>query len=243
MPTVARMQPVVARMSALAPLAASEVEALHEAIGRAQPIRARRELLTEGDSVENARLLVGGWAARVRLLPDGRRQLVSFVLPGDVLGLCHHPSPLAVSSVVALTDVSLCLAPAGSLFPGLARAFAVSRALDEAYLIAQVVRLGRLTAQERISDLLLELLERMHLAGLASGNAFDFPLTQEVLADALGLTSVHVNRMLQLSRKENDLHWKGGRLSLVDPADLARKIGRVPPRVSGASAAFQAPVL
>jgi CRP-like cAMP-binding protein len=95
-----------------------------------------------------------------------------------------------------------------------------------------VTRLGRLNAQERIGDLLLELNERLALAGLADPQGFAMPLTQEMLADALGLTPVHVNRMLQLARREGDIEWRPGRVTLTDVAALAQKVGRAPVRVS-----------
>lgn len=226
-------QSALTRLSALAPLDDRAVAALSDAIAQAQPVRARRELMAEGNAIDHAKLIVSGWAARMRLLPDGRRQLLSFLLPGDLVGLCEQPAPLAVSTVVALTDVTACAAPPAAVSPTLAQAYATSRALDEGYLLAQIVRLGRYTAQERIGDLLLELLERLQLAGLASQGSFDLPLTQETLADALGLTSVHVNRMLQLARKQDSLHWKNSRLTLPDPGRLAQEVGRVAVRVSG----------
>ncbi|MEJ8630752.1 helix-turn-helix domain-containing protein [Sphingomonas sp. I4] len=121
--------------------------------------------------------------------------------------------------------------PAGS---GLAQAYSVARALDEAYLLGHVVQLGRLNAQERISDFLLEIYERLSLAGLTVGGSFEMPLTQEMLADALGLTPVHVNRMIQQARRDGELMWKSGRVLLRDPERTARTIGRQSPQVTGA---------
>jgi CRP-like cAMP-binding protein len=89
-----------------------------------------------------------------------------------------------------------------------------------------------MTAQERICDLLLELIERMDLAGLVEGGSMAAPLTQETLADATGLTPVHVNRTLQLLRREGEIVWKGNTLLIADPVRLARSIGRTPLRVS-----------
>jgi len=225
-------QPALQRLAALAPLDAEVIDTIVAASGQAQTIRARRELVSEGREIAEPVLLLRGWAARVRLLPDGRRQFLSFLLPGDVVGHCAQPRPVAVATIVALTDVLVCAAPPAAPGSVLDTVYAVSDALDHAYVLAQVTRLGRLNAQERIGDLLLELHERLTLNGMARGTSFDLPLTQETLADALGLTSVHVNRMVQQARRENDLQWKGGRVTLLDPPGLARKIGRVPVRVS-----------
>ena len=208
--------------------------ALTAAITRSTPVYARRELTGEGRDPGPARAIVSGWAARVRLLFDGRRQFVSFLLPGDLVGVSHQPDPIAPSTIVALTDLSVALLPPPASAPGLADAYAMSVALEEAHLIAQITRLGRLNALERIGDLLLELSERLTLAGIGGDDGFAMPLTQEMLADALGLTPVHVNRMLQLARREGDIEWRPGRITLSDPARLAQKVGRTPVRVSAA---------
>lgn len=225
-------QPALHRLASLVPFDQEGLDSIVAAAAQAHTIRSRRELISEGREVPEPLLLLRGWAARVRLLPDGRRQFLSFLLPGDLVGHCLQPRPIAVTTVVALTDVLACAAPPAPAGSVLERVYAVGDALDHAYVLAQVTRLGRLNAQERIGDLLLELHERLTLNGMARGNSFDLPLTQETLADALGLTSVHVNRMVQQARRENDLQWKGGRVTLIDPPALARKIGRTPVRVS-----------
>lgn len=225
-------QPALTRLAALAALDVIAIKALQDAIGGARFVRARRELVAEGSPAQRL-LIVSGWAARVRQLADGRRQLLGILLPGDLIGNCRHPEPLAMSTVTAMSDVSVCVAPPASVSPSLDEAYAISHAYEEAYLLAQITRLGRLNAQERIGDFLLELSERLEMSGLAQGGSFELPLTQETLADALGLTSVHVNRMLQLSRKEGDLVLHGGRLTLPNSAMLAHKVGRSPVRVTG----------
>ena len=108
----------------------------------------------------------------------------------------------------------------------------VSRAIEEAHLLAQITRLGRLSALERIADLFLELYERLSLAGLASNGRFALPLTQEVVADALGLTSVHLSRTLQLARRRGEFEWRDGQVILHDLRQLGRMVGRLPVRVS-----------
>jgi len=228
--------PATRRLFALADLSRADRVSLEAAARSPQIARTRREIVREGAEMAEPQIIVSGWAARVRLLMDGRRQFLSFLLPGDLIGYCSPPQPLALATVVALTDVRLCPAPDASASPGLAQAYTTSRALDEAYLLAHVTRLGRLNAQERIGDLMLELHERLTPAGLVSQNGFELPLTQETLGDVLGLTSVHINRMLQLMRREGDLVLKGGRLVLPDPALLARKVGRSRIRVSAGMA-------
>jgi len=223
----------IQRLAALGPLDTAARNALERAVASAYLVRARSELLSEGEEISSPCLIVQGWAARTRMLSDGRRQFLNFLLPGDLVGLYQHDCALAVSAVVALTDVKLCRAPSGDTSPALEQVYAVSKAFEEAYLLSQITRLGRLNAHERICDVLLELLERLELAGQSQGGTFDFPLTQEMLGDAVGLTPVHVNRMVQQARREGWIEWRGRRIQIKDTAALADRLGRSPTRVQG----------
>lgn len=227
--------PAILRLSALASLDNADLALLRNAIDAPRIYPVRHTFLTLGRPIAEPLLLLQGWAARVRILPDGRRQFMSFYLPGDVIGVSHQAMPLASATVVALTECTVCPAPPAPAGSGLAQAYAVAEALDEAYLLGHVVQLGRLNAQERISDFLLEIYERLSLAGLTVGGSFEMPLTQEMLADALGLTPVHVNRMIQQARRDGELMWKSGRVLLRDPERTARSIGRHSPQVTGSA--------
>ena len=226
------LPPAVTRLAALAPLDGEDMAALlTAAAGSARRIPARREVLGEGQPVPQAQILLSGWACRVQMLTDGRRQIVSLMLPGDLIGMCRQRDPLASSAILALTDVATCLAPEpreGQRGSGLAEAYALSGAFDEAYLLRNITRLGRLSAYERTADLLLEIHERLTLAGI--GNML--PLTQEMLADALGLTSVHVNRTLQTMRRDGSVSLRAGTAVLSDPARLASMVDHRPLRVT-----------
>ncbi len=222
------LSPAVCRLAALAPLDDEAILALERSIGAATTDAARSELMTHGGPIPAPLIVAEGWAARIRVLPDGRRQVLSFLLPGELLGLCYHRRPLAVSSVVAISPVRTCRAPDAAQHPALAQAYGVSRALEEAYLLAQITRLGRLTAIERLGDVILELRERLAMAGLVRDGAFEMPVTQEMLADVLGLTPVHVNRMVQQARRRGWFEWQARRVRVSDPDALAVAIGRVP---------------
>src|SRR5262249_5421096 len=150
-----------------------------------------RDLRIEGQRAPTPRFLISGWAYRFRLLGDGRRQIFSFIIPGDGIGICKRPHPIAMASVATLTPVTTLLA--GPLLqlgwqldanPGIETAFRVADALDQFYMLNHAVRLGRQTALERITHLLLELHWRLEKVGLADNWQFHLPLTQEVLADA-----------------------------------------------------------
>ena len=218
--------PALSRLDGLSSLDDRSKVAIVEAASLSYPVMARRELQTEDKAIRSPLLLLSGWAARVRVLQDGRRQFISFVLPGDILGQYSFPNPVATSTVVALTDVQVCPLPDSTDLPDLARAYSISCAMDEACLVAQIIRLGRFTARERILDLIVELYERLSLAGLAEDNSFVLPLTQEIMADALGLTSVHVNRMVQQSRRVGELCWTGGQIRFPDLPSVRRAIDR-----------------
>lgn len=225
--------PALRRLAALAPLDRQSEAALSDAAMRMRSVKPGQELIAYGAAVQGPLIILNGWAARSRILADGRRQIMSFILPGDLVGNCRQHCPLSLSSIVALGSVTLCHAPPAT--PALEQVYAVSHALDEAYLLAQIIRLGRLSAEERLIDLMLELHDRLSLAGLVYEDGFAWPLTQSTLADVLGLTPVHVNRTLQQLRGRGDVTLRAGRLQLMDPHQLAKRVGHTTVRVTGSS--------
>ena len=225
------------RLAALASLTDADLAALADSAAAMTRFAAHREILRESAPGLAPSIVLSGWACRVRLFSDGRRQILSFLLPGELIGMCHHRQPLAATSVVALTPVELCPAPPGCKDHeggGLADAYAVSGALEEFYLFRQIARLGRLSAYERMLDWMFEMRDRLALAGLVADDSFPMPITQEGLADALGLTSVHVNRTLQLMRREGLVELRGGMARLIDPQRLMSLIDYRPANVTAA---------
>lgn len=190
---------------------------------------ARREMVAEGDVIRKPHAVLSGWAFQQRILTDGRRQILNFLIPGDLIGMSSHRNPAASSSIVAVTEVVTCALPTADAGSELAEAYALSAALEKHYLVEHTVRLGRLTAQERLIDWFLEMQGRLTLAGLASGDEFAVPLTQELLADSLGLTNVHVNRTLQVLRRADLLVSQGGTISLLDRPRLESMVGHRTP--------------
>lgn len=220
-----RLDPVVlnaavVRFGRLARLTDMDRAALAKAASGTRLVAARRDVLMEGDAIGFATILLSGWACRVRDLNDGRRQIIDFILPGELIGNCHYDQPRALSTVLALTDITLCTAPEALPGSGLADAYSASAALNEATLFRQITRLGRLSALQRVADLVLELHERLSLSDHAQPNSFLLPLTQEVLADVLGLTSVHVNRTLKSLKSEGLVSIGSGRVTIHQPSAL-----------------------
>jgi CRP-like cAMP-binding protein len=223
-----RVERIVGRYARLRALSEYELGLLR-GLGRFETHPAGTELCNDGDRPSQPCIIVEGWAARLRVLPDGRRQIFSFLVPGDGMGICARPNPRALSAIVALTPLQTLDATAlhealqrrDMRCPGLLEVFAIIGGLDEAMLLDHIVRLGRNTAYERMAHLILDLHERLDVVGLVEDNGFALPLTQEVLADALGLSVVHVNRTLQNLRRDGLIEMGHGRIKLLDPASLA----------------------
>lgn len=167
---------------------------------------ANTDLVREGDATDRLYVLTEGWACRYKTARDGSRQIVALLVPGDVANLdtlmFGRPDfgvrVLTAAKVVALPCEDV-LALAGH-HAGIGSVLARLSMIENAILSQWALCLGRMSAQKRLAHLLCELGERLHPDQAADGMRFDLPLTQEQLADALGLTSVHVNRTLQQLR-------------------------------------------
>ncbi|HEY3638367.1 MAG TPA: Crp/Fnr family transcriptional regulator [Rhizomicrobium sp.] len=219
---------LIRRLSHLAELSARDRALLESIAQRTEDIAAGTELIREGESLNTPRLLMTGWACRFRTLPDGRRQIFEFILPGDIYGLCMRPQAIALTTSIALTPVIVADASAlgtavtteSESHPGLCQACFATASLDEAYLLNQLMRVGRQTAFERTAHFILEIHERLSLVGLAGETVVAIPLTQEIMADALGLSVVHLNRTLQQLRRSELIEFKGGLVRLLQPEKL-----------------------
>jgi len=169
-------------------------------------------------------VIVSGWGCETRILPDGRRQIFSFLLPCDVVDLTLG-SQVGRRSFMSLTrleiidsNVLIAAEPDGA---AAAEALNKAAARTEDRLFDHMVRIGRLNAKERVLNLLLELHDRLKAVGLVKEDSFRLPLTQEVFADALGLSIVHINRTLQQLRRSGRITLKAGSVTLHDPAKLS----------------------
>jgi CRP-like cAMP-binding protein len=196
---------------------------------RSQTHAAETPLDVPDGEASRRRIILRGWGARCRSLADGRRQIFSFLLPGDVVGgrlEGAFDSPVALTAVETVELGALCATlerPAWA--QSITAAYeSASHAQDE-LLFDHIVRLGQQNAVGRLASLLRELQRRLAAVGQARPEGFDMPLKQEHLAEALGLTLVHVNRTLQRMRAEGLLDIRGGKARLLDPRSLARLAG------------------
>lgn len=213
---------VLRRFSALGRLTAGEAAFLDHLDGRG--FAARTDIVAEGEAYARASILKDGWAFRYKLLADGRRQILNLLVPGDVVG---PYSFIADHSVAALTDaVAVQFSPRGiderlADYPHIAATIAWSIAREYEMLAERAVCLGRRTAYERVAYLIAEVLVRLQAVGLADDCSFEFPATQEILADALGLSVVHVNRTLRRLRQDGVLGFHCRRVEIADLDGLA----------------------
>ena len=221
---------LIARFETFVDLSEDEKALLAALYGDVRAFMPKEHIIREGDRPEEVHLVIEGWAARYKLLPDGSRQIVAFLLPGDfcdlhvaVLGHMDH-------SIVAITRCRVAFVPNTKMneltsdHNGLTKALWWSTLVDEAVLRSWVVN-GRRDAYQKIAHLLCELHVRLKQIGLVTDGRFDLPLTQEEIADATGLTAVHTNRTLQRLRREGLIELRSQILTVFDAAALGEAAG------------------
>ncbi len=223
-----RESPLMRKLSAFVALSGDDLETLTRFHQRRRTFQAGHELIHEGAKHQSAFILAKGWACSYKVLPDGERQIVDFQVPGDFLGLRSVLFRATDHSVEAVTGIEASEVLASDILDGFASAPRLAMAVlwaasrDEAMVVEHLVSLGRRSADERMAHLLLELGARLMLVGIGDKTGFDCPLTQYHLADALGLSAVHVNRVLRHLREEGLVTFQKGRVDFNDLPGLTR---------------------
>jgi CRP-like cAMP-binding protein len=176
--------------------------------------------------------LFAGWAIRYQRLPNGARQILDILLPGDMIGLSAAVLGIVRHSVQALTPVTLCVLDGARLItlfrnlPALALALLQTRVAEEQRADIRLALLGRSRADQRVAYLMIEIAERLRRRGMAnSSTTCPFPLQRHHLADAVGLSRVHVARTLDLLRRRRLAEIQNGVLVLLDQPRLATLAG------------------
>ena len=213
---------LIASLEAAAPLAPEARRALEElAQLRRVVIPAGTEFVAEGEPTQECRLLLVGHAFRHRTLSDGRRQIMNFHVPGDFVDL--QGLVLEIDhSVTALSECEVAIVPHARLnaiidgYPAVTRALWRFTLLEGAVFREWMVGMGRRSAYARIAHLLCEVFLRLRQVGLVERNRCRFPVTQTHLSDALGLSVVHTNRVLQALRANRLVEFNGGELVVLD---------------------------
>jgi CRP-like cAMP-binding protein len=192
--------------------------------------------LREGAHSEQLYTVLSGWAFRYKMLDDGRRQILNYALPADMVGLQGALMREMEHSVEALTPLVLCVFPRGKLwdlytrFPSLAFDVTWLAAREEQLIDEHLVSLGRRTALERVAYLLLHLFARADESGLVKNGNIQFPFTQQHLADTLGMSLVHTNKTLKRLFLTKAVRWKDRVFEIVDRAALVALAGNDVPK-------------
>ena len=204
--------------------------ALIETLKRDQVVvRADQTVIHEGQADGPLYTLLSGWAFRFKTLSDGRRQILNFLLPGDFIGVQQKMGESAAHGVQTLTDTVLCTFQRDALWelhrsaPSLGFAVTWLIAHEESVVDDTLLSVGRRNAEERIATLLVVLYKRAAaLMADAGASGVPFPLTQQHIADGLGLSLVHTNKTLRKLQRRGLHRIEDGRLHLLDVNALER---------------------
>ena len=217
------MVPALAlRLEAFTRLSQDDRAALAKISKVARVIPARRDLIREGERPRYVHLMVDGWACRYKALTDGRRQVVAFFVPGDFCDLNVYVLKEMDHSIGAITRLSVAdisrdeMDELTSNHPRITQALWWEELVTNSIQREWTLNIGQRTAYERIAHLLVELFLRLRSVKLTNGDSCDFPITQTDIADATGLTAVHVNRTLQELRGDGLIILERKRLRIPD---------------------------
>ncbi len=217
---------LIRKLECFAKLSMADKQALQVLGEKPRRCAARQDIIREGDDPQFVNLILDGWACRYKQLEDGRRQIISFFLPGDLCDTHIYVLRQMDHSIATLTPVTLASISRSVLDDITARHPRITQALWWDTLVTAAIQrewtvnLGQRPATERLGHLLCEIFLRLRSVGLTDGASCSFPLTQGELGDAMGLTSVHINRTLQELRSTGLIILEGRRLTIPDLAAL-----------------------
>lgn len=207
-------------------LSAEEAAVLRASVSELQEFGPDEDVVREQERVNASNLLVEGWTSRYITLADGRRQIVALHVPGDFVDLQSFPLKRMDHSVGTLTRCRLASVPHQTLLeiteshPHLTRLLWLSTLIDSAILRQWLVSSGQRSALEQVAHLLCELHSRLKVVGLADDGGFVLPLNQIELGQAMGISAVHANRVVQELRAQGLVRWQGQRIEVLDSAKL-----------------------
>jgi CRP-like cAMP-binding protein len=226
-----RLLRLIRRLENFAPLSEEEKGALVNASNTTRRYGAHEDLIQEGAPTDGVKIILEGFACRYKVLPDGRRQIVAYFVPGDMCDLRVFLLKRMDHSIGTLCPVEAALLPQASVlelterYPRLTRALWWSTLVEEAIAREWIVNVGHRTAFERMAHLFCEIFLRLQVVGLTQDCRCDLPLTQTELADTLALSAVHVNRTLMDMRRAHLVTFQGRQLIIHDPQALQSVAG------------------
>lgn len=218
---------LVRRLDGLANLSSNDHAALVDLTTQARRLEARQEIVGKDASSGGLAVMLSGFGCRYKLFPDGRRQVLSYLAPGDFVDLDRGRLSRLGHSIGAVGSALVSFPgrePLTKLLeahPEVAEAMLKAHWIEDAIAREWIVNLGLRTAYERTAALLCEFYLRLEAVGLADNRGCDFPFTQGDLAEMLGLSAVHINRTLQDLRRNGLIALSGRRLSILDLRALA----------------------
>jgi CRP-like cAMP-binding protein len=220
------LMPMVRRLATRTPLSGADHHALASLPHTIRTVPAGAHLLRDGDRPEHCAVLLSGFAYRYKLTGDGGRQIMSVHMASEFVDLQNSLLQIADHSVQTLTQAEVALVPTQAIreltltHPAVGRAMWIDTLIEGSIFREWVVNVGRRDSRARVAHLLCELSLRMEAAGLARARRYELPMTQEQLADAVGLTSVHVNRVLRQLAEEGLISRDRRSIAIEDWAGL-----------------------
>jgi CRP-like cAMP-binding protein len=218
----------LAKLRARDDISAAEEAAIRHAIAEVRTVPDRQIFIHRGEELAQSTLLLDGWMARARDLRGGHRQITELHVTGDFVDLHSFTLKHLDHDILTLSPCRIALIPHENLrriteqFPHLTRIYWLMTNIDAAIHREWAVSLGRRDAASKLAHFLCELLIRLRTAGCAETDSIDFPLTQDEVAECLGLTPVHVNRTLQDIRRRELIRLENKRLTILDLPGLMR---------------------
>jgi CRP-like cAMP-binding protein len=216
------MNPLFGKLEQFGPLSEEHRTALRDAALEVRSFRPREDIIREGERPDVVHLLLKGWAARYKDLPGGERQIMAFLIPGDLCDIHTTLLDQMDHSIGTLSPAKVAFIARERMEAMLEKGDALSRALwwatlvDEAVLREWLVNLGQRPAEKRLAHMVCEMLLRARAVGLTNDDSFEMPVTQEQLGDALGMSTVHMNRTLQALRAQGLINYHGKRMTIDD---------------------------
>ena len=213
---------LISRLERHGPLSEEEKDVLREVTSRVRDYGPRQDIVCEGDSPADSCLILEGFACRQNTLPDGRRQITAIHIPGDFADLHSFLLGKMDDGVASVTACKVALVPHCALrditknHPHLTRLLWFTTLVDGAVHREWMTGLGRLDARERVAHFFCELFLRLESVGRTQDHSYELPITQTELADAFGLSAVHMNRVLQDLRGEELISWQSKTLVIHD---------------------------
>lgn len=219
------------KLNCFGQLSQAELEDLAAATAGPRKYPAKRDLIREGDRPGPVFIMLEGWACRYKILPSGTRQVLAYLMPGDscdlhvgLLAEMDHSIQTVTPALIATIE-RVEMDAIMDRHRGIAKAMYMGQLIDEGTMRAWITSMGRRSSIERVAHLMCELYLRAHNIGLTAEPHFEMPLSQLLLADSLGMTPVHLNRVLKALRLSGAMTLQRGSLLITDPGKLIQIAG------------------